>query len=80
MIEGTVPAIVLQRCDSPNLSPPALSAVYTLLPDCPTEQAGRGVGESHPCQTMAGAVPSITNIYSLVFTFHMDIFEYHSQF
>ena len=32
VIEGTAPAIVLQRFDSPNLSPPALSdgqVVYT---------------------------------------------------
>ena len=40
MIEGTAPAIVIQRCGSPNLSPLCLQC--TLLPDCLTEQAGRG--------------------------------------
>ena len=44
VIEGTltVPAIVLQRFDSPNLSPLCLQ--YTPLPDRLTEQAGGEVG------------------------------------
>ena len=40
VIDGTAPAIVLQRCDSPNLSPLCLQ--YNQLPDRLTEQAGRG--------------------------------------
>ena len=40
VIEGTEPASVLQRYDSPNLSPFCLQ--YTQLPDSLTEQAGRG--------------------------------------
>ena len=40
MIEGTAPAVVLQRFDSPNLSP--LSLQYTTLPARLTEQARRG--------------------------------------
>ena len=39
VIEGTAPGIVLQRCDSPNLSPLCL---HTALPARLTEQAGRG--------------------------------------
>ena len=40
VIEGTTPAIVIQRFDSPNLSPFCLN--YTALPTRLTEQAGRG--------------------------------------
>ena len=63
VIEGTAPTIVLQRFDSPNLSPDCFvrragSAVYC-------RQSGKRLGESHLCKTMAGAVTSITNIYSL---------------
>ena len=66
VIEGTAPAIVLQRFDSPNLSPP--------LPACSVRRAGSPVycrqsrdrlDESNICKTMAVAVPSITDIYSL---------------
>ena len=43
---------------------PALSAVYSTT--WPSARAGRErLGESHLCKTMAIAVPSITNIYSL---------------
>ena len=43
---------------------PALSAVYSTT--WPSASAGRErLGESHLGKTMAGAVPSITNIYSL---------------
>ena len=40
VIEGIEPAIVLQKFDSPNLSP--LRLQYTILPVRLTEQAGRG--------------------------------------
>ena len=39
---------------------------YTALPVCLTEQAGERLGESNLCKTMAGAVRSITDIYSLL--------------
>ena len=39
LIEGTAPAIVLQRCDSPKLSPPALSDSQVVEY---TDRAGRG--------------------------------------
>ncbi len=43
---------------------PALSAVYCTT--CPSDRAGgERLGESNLCKTMAGAVPSITDIYIL---------------
>ena len=64
MIEGTAPAIVLQRGDSPNLSQPALSDSQVVRVYC--RQSGERFSESHLCKTMAGAVPSIIDIYYLV--------------
>ena len=64
VIEGTAPAIVLQTFESPNLS----------LPACSVRRAGSAaycrqnkerLGESNVCKTMASAVPSIIDIYSL---------------
>ena len=64
MIEGTALAIVLQTFDSPNLSLFCLQ--YAALPARLTEHTGRErLGESNVCKTMAGAVPSITDICSL---------------
>ena len=40
------------------------------VPDCLTEQAGGEVGWANVWKTQGGAVPSITNIYSLVRTVH----------
>ena len=40
------------------------------LPDCLTEQAWGEVGWANVWKTQGGAVPSITNIYSLVRTVH----------
>ena len=65
VIEGTASAIALQRCDSPNLSPPVLSDGQVVGEYC--RQSVERLGESHLCKTLAGAVPSITNIYSLVY-------------
>ena len=57
VIEGTAPAIVFQRFDSHNLSPPALSdgqvEQYT------AHRAGERLGESNLCKTMSGAVYSV---------------------
>ena len=64
VIEGTAPAIVLQRCDLPNLSPPVLSDSQVVENTADCRQSGKRLGESHLCKTMAGAVPSITDIYS----------------
>ena len=57
VIEGTAPVIVLQRFDSPNLSP--LYLRYTALYTCPSDRVGgKRLGESNLCKTMEGAVPS----------------------
>ena len=55
----------------PNICPPNLSLLcrqYTVLqlPDCLTEQAGGEVGWANVRKTQGGAVPSITDIYSLL--------------
>ena len=66
VIEGTAPAIVLQRFDSPNLSPLCLQ--YTYCTTCPSDRAGGewlGQGETNLCKTMAGAVPSTSLIFIL---------------
>ena len=63
MIEGTAPAIVLQSFDSPNLSPLCLQ--YNALPARLTEQVGRGWVSQIFVRRRGGAVPSITDIYSL---------------
>ena len=59
VIEGTAPTIVLQRCDSPNLSMPALS-VY-----CSADRAGRGWVSHILVRRWPVLFLSITNIYSL---------------
>ena len=49
VIVGTAPAIVLQSCDSPNLSPLCLQILnYSYLTICQSRH-----GESHLCKTMA---------------------------
>ena len=50
----------------------SITNIYSLstplqLPDCLTEQ-GERLGETHVWKTLGGAVRSITNIYSLVYT------------
>ena len=48
MIEGTAPAIVLERCDSPNLSPLCLHTLLCIV----VRAGGERFGESHLCKTM----------------------------
>ena len=54
----------------PNICPPKTSpcSVCSILqlPDCLTEQAAGEVGWANVWKTQGGAVPSITDIYSLV--------------
>ena len=65
MIEGTAPPNASSK-DLPTQPLPAQSTVCILqLPDCLTEQAGGKVGWANVWKTHGGAVPSITDIYSL---------------
>ena len=75
VIERTAPPSVFQTCVSPNLSPPALSdsqvvgvyyLVWCTLSILQTEQ--REVAWAHLWKTLGGALRSITNIYSLIYS------------
>ena len=66
MIEGTAPAIVLERCDSPNLPPICLHTLLCIV----VRAGGERFGESHLCKTM-GACCSFYHWY--IFLGH-DIF------
>ena len=64
--EGTAPVVDIQRCDHPT-SPRSVCSIFsTTWPS--DREGGERLGELHLCKLMAGAVPSITNIYSLVST------------
>ena len=66
-IEGLAPPSLTKIWLTKPLS--ALSAVYCTT--CPSDREGRErLGKSNLCKTMAGAVPSITDIYSLSVTLH----------
>ena len=58
VIEGTAPAIVLERCDSPNLSPLCLHTLLCIV----VRAGGERFGESHLCKTM-GACCSFYHWY-----------------
>ena len=66
VIEGSVPPFVVRRKHSPNLSLPALLAVYRrtgIVRFC--RQSRERLGECFLRTTKGGTDPSITNIYSL---------------
>ena len=63
VIEGTAPPCVFQTFAHPT-SPCSVCSILQ-LPDCLTEQAGGEVGWAN----VWGAVPSVTDIYSLTVYF-----------
>ena len=65
-MEGTAPPCVFQTFAHPT-SPYSVCRILQ-LPDCLTEQAGGEVGWANVWKTQGGAVPSVTDIYSLVQT------------